>query len=147
MVLVPASVQSFFVDLKWKIFHVRPQEEGYCESEALIHTLFLLYVISHVSYPFIVAVRWQRTLSFEVRLHWGVLVFMNFSHFSAELKETGSLGATESEVWIGNLNVKAWKTTEHKLHKIWCSLKFCKNSAKRAHPWAKTACLPDGLVE
>ena len=47
----------------------------------------------------------------------GVLVFLNFSHFSPELKETGSLGATESEVGIGNFNVKARKTTEHKLHK------------------------------
>ena len=28
----------------------------------------------------------------------GVLVFLNLSHFSPELKETGSLGATESEV-------------------------------------------------
>ena len=28
----------------------------------------------------------------------GVLVFLKFRHFSCELKETGSLGATESEV-------------------------------------------------
>ena len=28
----------------------------------------------------------------------GVLVFLNLGQFSAELKETGSLGATESEV-------------------------------------------------
>ena len=67
--------------------------------------------------------------------YWGVLIFLKFGHFSRELKETGSSGATESEVWIGNFNVKAWKTTEHKLHKIWFSLKFCKNSGKRAHPW------------
>ena len=65
---------------------------------------------------------------------WGVLVFLKILHFSPERKETGGLGATESEVWIGNFNVKAWKTTEHKLHKIWHSLKFCKNSGKRAHP-------------
>ena len=45
-----------------------------------------------------------------------------------------SLGATESEVLIGNLNVKARKTTTHKLHKIWRSLKFCKISGKQAHP-------------
>ena len=29
---------------------------------------------------------------------WSVLVFMKFVHFSFELKETGSSGATESEV-------------------------------------------------
>ena len=54
---------------------------------------------------------------------------------SAELKETGSLDATESQAWISNLNVKAWKTTKHKLHKIWRSIKFCKISRKRTHPW------------
>ena len=63
-----------------------------------------------------------------------VLVFLKFWHFSCELEETESLGATESEVWIGNFNVKAWKTTAHKLHKIWGSLKFRKNSGKGAHP-------------
>ena len=46
----------------------------------------------------------------------GVLVLLNFPAFSPELAE--SLGATEIEVWICNFNVKAWKTTEHKLHKI-----------------------------
>ena len=30
--------------------------------------------------------------------HWDVLVFIKFVHFSFELKETWSLGATESEV-------------------------------------------------
>ena len=29
---------------------------------------------------------------------WGVLVFLNFPHFSPERKENGSLGATKSEV-------------------------------------------------
>ena len=48
--------------------------------------------------------------------------FLKFGHFSCELKETGSSGSTESEVWIGDFNVKAWKTTKHKLHKIWRSL-------------------------
>ena len=65
---------------------------------------------------------------------WGVLVFLNFWHFSPERTQTGSLGTTESEVWIGNLNIKARKSTKHKLHKIWRSLKFCKKSAKQAHP-------------
>ena len=65
----------------------------------------------------------------------GVLVLLNFSHFITERKETWSLGGTESEVWIINFNVKAWITTEHKLHNICCSLKLCKISGKRAHPW------------
>ena len=56
----------------------------------------------------------------------GVLVLLTFWQFSPERKVTGSLGATESEVWIGNLNVNARKATKHKLHKIWLSLKFCK---------------------
>ena len=60
--------------------------------------------------------------------------FPDIFTFSPERKETGSLGATESEVWIGNFSVKAWKTTEHKPHKIWRSLTFCKISGKQAHP-------------
>ena len=64
----------------------------------------------------------------------GVLLLLKFSHFSPERAETGSLDTTESEVWIGSFYVKAWETTEHKLHKIWRLLKFCTNSAKRAHP-------------
>ena len=31
--------------------------------------------------------------------------------------QTWSLGPTTSEVWTGSFNVKAWKTTEHILHK------------------------------
>ena len=55
-----------------------------------------------------------------------------------------SSGTTESEVWIDNFNVKAWKTTKHILHKIWCSLKFCKiqqnehTPAGGSHPWRST---------
>ena len=64
----------------------------------------------------------------------GCTHFLKFGHFSSERKETESSGATESEVWIGDFNVKARKTIEHKLHKIWRSLKFCKISGKRAHP-------------
>ena len=63
----------------------------------------------------------------------GVLIFLKFWHYSPEHKETGSLGATESEAWIDNFNVKVWKTTKHKHYKIWRSLKFCKNSRKQAH--------------
>ena len=47
----------------------------------------------------------------------GCARFLKFGHFLREFNETGGSGATESEVWIGNFNVKARKTTEHKLHK------------------------------
>ena len=57
-----------------------------------------------------------------------VLNFPRFFH--PNVQKLGSLGAIESEIWIGNFNVKAQKTTKHKLHKIWRSLKFCKKSAK-----------------
>ena len=66
---------------------------------------------------------------------WGVLVFLKFEQFSSELTKTWSSGATECGVWIGNCNAKVWKSTEHKLHNIWRSLKFCTNWGKRAHPW------------
>ena len=59
----------------------------------------------------------------------------NLDIFHVNSKKLESSGATECEVGIGNLNVQAWKTTEHKLQEIWRSLKFCKNSGKRAHPW------------
>ena len=64
-----------------------------------------------------------------------MLVLPNFPHLSAECTETGSANITQSRVWIGNFNVKAWKTTKHKLHKIWRSLSFCTKSRKQAHPW------------
>ena len=64
-----------------------------------------------------------------------MLIFLNIWHFSPEHTQTWSLGATESEIWIGNFYVKARKTTKHKLHKIWRSLQFCKISGKRAHPY------------
>ena len=64
----------------------------------------------------------------------GVLVFLKFAQFSSELTKTWSSGATECRVWIGNCNVKVWKSTKHKPHKTWRSLKFCVKSGKRAHP-------------
>ena len=63
----------------------------------------------------------------------GVLVFLKFGQFSSELTKTWSSGATECGVWIGNCNAKVWKSTEHKLHKIWgvlVLLKFWVNSQK-----------------
>ena len=57
----------------------------------------------------------------------GVLVLLKFWRFSSELTKTWSSGATECRVWIGNCNVKVWKSTEHKLHNIWRSVKFQQN--------------------
>ena len=65
---------------------------------------------------------------------WGVLVLLKFWQFSSEFTKTWSSGATECGVWIGNCNVKVWKSTEHKLHKTWRSLELCTNWGKRANP-------------
>ena len=51
----------------------------------------------------------------------------NFDILIVNLQKNWSSGATESGVWIGNCNVKWWKSTEHKLHKIWCSTQFQQN--------------------
>ena len=72
---------------------------------------------------------------FIISYNWGVLVFLKFAQFSSELTKTWSSGATKCKISIGKCNVKVWKSTEHQLHKIWCSLKFCVNSGIRAHPW------------
>ena len=58
---------------------------------------------------------------------WGVLVFLKFWQFWSELTKTWSSGATECGVWIGNCNVKVWKSTEHKLRNILSSVKFQQN--------------------
>ena len=59
-----------------------------------------------------------------------------FAEILSELTKTWSSGATECGVWIGNCNVKVWKSTEHKLHKIWRSLKFQQNE----HTPGETVC-------
>ena len=63
-----------------------------------------------------------------------------FAEIASELTKTWSSGATEFGVWIGNCNVKVWKSTEDKLHKIWNSKYFTQISAKRAHPSGDWAC-------
>ena len=50
-----------------------------------------------------------------------------FTENLSELTKTWSSGATECGVWIGNCNVKVWKSTEQKLHNIWRSVKFQQN--------------------
>ena len=57
-----------------------------------------------------------------------------FAKIASELTKAWSSGTTEFGVWIGNCNVKVWKSTEDKLHKIWNSNYFSQISAKRAHP-------------
>ena len=66
-------------------------------------------------------------LSSEITKFRGVLVLPKFWQFSSELTKTWSSGATECGVWIGNCNVKVWKSTEHKLHNIWRSVQFQQN--------------------
>ena len=53
--------------------------------------------------------------------------------FHVNSEKLGSSGATECRVWTGNYNVKVWKSTDHKFHNIWRSLKFFTNSGKWAH--------------
>ena len=75
---------------------------------------------------------------FYLDLGWNTLGcarLLKFWQFSSELTKTWSSGTTECRVWIGNCNVKVWKSTEHKLHKIWRSLIFCTNWGKWVHPW------------
>ena len=42
----------------------------------------------------------------------GVPILLKFWQFWSELAKTWSSGATECGVWIGNCNVKVWKSTE-----------------------------------
>ena len=57
-----------------------------------------------------------------------------FAEIASQLTKAWSSGATEFGVWIGNCNVKVWKSTEDKLHKIWNSKYFSQISTKWAHP-------------
>ena len=50
-----------------------------------------------------------------------------FAEILSEHTKTWSSGVTECRVWIGNCNVKVWKSTEHKLYNIWRSVKFQQN--------------------
>ena len=58
---------------------------------------------------------------------------VRFAEIASELTKAWRSGATEFEVWIGDCNVKVWKPTEDKLHKIWNSKYFSQISAKWAH--------------
>ena len=71
-----------------------------------------------------------------------------FAEIWSELTKTWSSGATGFWVWIGNCNVKVWKSTEDKLHKIWNSNFFCQNSGKPAHPRVHECmkCMPFWLI-
>ena len=66
--------------------------------------------------------------SFEVNSQkFGARGCARFTENLSELTKTWSSGATECRVWIGNCNVKVWKSTEHKLHNIWRSVQFQQN--------------------
>ena len=93
---------------------------------------------------------------------WGVLILLKFWLFSSELTKTWefschrmpgcarfaeiwseltktwSSGATEFWVWIGNCNVKVWKSTEDKLHNIWRSVKFEQNEHTPEFEWTNS---------
>ena len=53
----------------------------------------------------------------------GVLVLLKFWQFSSELTKTWSSGTTECRVWIGNCNVKVWKSATGLL-KEYTSVKY-----------------------
>ena len=67
-----------------------------------------------------------------------------FAEILSELTKTWSSGATECRVWIDNCNVKVWKSTEHKLHNIWRSVKFRQNehTPGTRHPPPRTRQAP-----
>ena len=71
---------------------------------------------------------WWKTVTGVWPFSW------NFDGFQVKSQKLGSSGATEFRVWIGNCNVKVWKSTEYKLHKIWRSLEFLIKSGKRTRP-------------
>ena len=60
---------------------------------------------------------------------------LKFWRFSSELIKTWSSGATESEVWIGNFNVKVWKIYRAQAPQ---NLVLYTMSAKGTHPWITT---------
>ena len=72
--------------------------------------------------------------------HWGgkSLQFLGcacFAEILSELTKTWSSGATNCRLCIGNCNVNVWKSTEHKLHKIWRSLNCQQNEHTPANEW------------
>ena len=63
-----------------------------------------------------------------------MLVLLKLGHFSMWTQRNWEFRRHRNEVWIGNFNVKAWKTTEHKLHKIWRSTKILHKFRKTSTP-------------
>ena len=77
-------------------------------------------------------------ISVAAMMFRGVLVFLKFSHFSPERKETGSLSATESEFWIGDFNVKAWKLPSTNSTKSGAHYNFAKIQENKHTPEYKS---------
>ena len=77
--------------------------------------------------------------SFDVSKYWWHCPrgCARFAEILSKLTQTWSSGATECRVWIGNCNVKVWKSTEHKLHNIWRSVKFQQNEHTPECYWEK----------
>ena len=96
-----------------------------------ISLVLFLYVLPIYNIAMVICLNHQQNI-IKVR---GVLVLLKFWQFSSELTKTWSSGATECGVWIGNCNVKEWKSTEHKLHNIWRSLKFQQNEHTPGWTW------------
>ena len=78
---------------------------------------------------FLIALQWKREnlLGEKQPKFTKTCTHARFAEILSELTKTWSLGTTESEVWIGNFNVKVWKSIEYKLQNIWRSLKFQQN--------------------
>ena len=89
-------------------------------TERTLTPALTLKVLIYISWKFgyLLCNHWYLSFDMCMSVKLGCACFLNIWHFSPEHTQTWSLGATESEVWIGNFNVKAGKTTWHKLHKI-----------------------------
>ena len=72
---------------------------------------------------------------YETAQHSNVLIFRKFGHFLCELRETGSLSTTESEVWLDSFNAKSKKNYWAQTPQNLALVNISQNSGKRAHPW------------
>ena len=77
-----------------------------------------------------------QNLLLELDIHFTCslcLCITNLQHCDGDLPETTTNCKLKSS-WNWEFYCERKKTTEHIVHKIWRSLKFCKKSGKRAHP-------------
>ena len=71
---------------------------------------------------------------------WGELVLVKFEVNSQKL---GGQAPQNFLVWIGNCNVKVWKSTEEKLHNTWRTVKIERNEHTPALSIASNSCHSD----